>query len=136
MKRFSIVVLGGALLTAPPAWAQDYCIAFAYPFTSVLVGKNFYPLPRRGQCKQWLGWESIGQQLAASTGSACSDGTNLVLTITTGSNETIFHDIITIDLATAQGNDYPQGEQIGQAFMSYPSAVSGGLCPPTNDSMP
>lgn len=132
MKIRSLVALS-ILTLAPPAFAQDYCIRFPYPFTTVLVGKEF-TFPHPNHCRAWNGWQNIGGQLAATTGSACSDGKIVSFFLSAGANENLIHDVIQLSIATQQGDDFPQGEETGQSYMGWPTAVSGHPC--TGEVMP
>jgi hypothetical protein len=75
----------GLFLAPAVARARDYCVSFPTVPSYVLVGRGF-TIPKKGQCKLWIGFSPQSDVNQPSTGTGCtsSDGSHLNLSITTG----------------------------------------------------
>src|SRR5208283_2985133 len=95
----------------------------------ILVGIGF-TVPGNGKCKPWAGFIASGNFPTAGMGCTSSDGSNLSLTLTSGSEpaEFVEIDVIRLSLPSQTGED--SGQSIASsavASFSF-SGISGGAC--------
>lgn len=136
MKIRAMLAFTSLLVVAPVhARAQDYCLSF--PGSGyTLVGKGFV-VPKRGQCRAWIGFSPLGGFDAPSAGTGClsSDGTKLSFTTTTAFDFVTLFDAIALNMPSQSGEDEEQGIETGQTFFAS-AGVQGKVCAPINNPIP
>jgi len=120
------------ILTPGVVLAKNYCISgFGNP-SFVLVGQGF-KVPAKGKCTPWTGFVASSGGNVQTTGIGCtsSDGSNLSLTLTTGSEPGGWVEIDTISLSLPSQTGEDSGQYLASSSVSSygpDTGIVGAAC--------
>ena len=115
------------ILTPGVVLAKNYCIGGFPNSAYILVGIGF-TVPAKGKCKQWTGFNADGPLATAGVGCTSSDGSNLSLTLTTGSSGFVEIDVVGLSLPSQTGGVASQVLESNAVTSYSASGISGGAC--------
>jgi|SRR5208282_1369066 len=116
------------MLTPGIVLAKNYCVGGFPNANYILVGLGF-TVPAKGTCAAWTGFNKEGNFPTAGTGCTSSNGSNLSLTLTTGSKSFVEIDVISLSLPSQIGEVSGQSFAMSLVDSFGPiSGISGGAC--------
>jgi hypothetical protein len=122
----TLLVLTPGVVHAKP---KNYCIS-GFPNSAYIPEGQGFSVPGKGKCKAFIGFNQEGNFPVTGSGCTSSDGSNLSLTITTGSEADGFAETDTISLSLPAQTGAVVGQILDDsAEASFgPSDVTGGTC--------
>ncbi|MGC1341360.1 MAG: hypothetical protein WA854_03495 [Candidatus Binataceae bacterium] len=132
MSRLKAVMAGIAavLFLAPGlASAKNFCIGGFTNTSYILLGQGF-TIPKKGTCKAWIGFVEEPETVSSGTGCTSTDGTELTLSITSGTETGAFVEVdaITLSLPSLTGSDEIQVSESSAVTSDLITGISGAVC--------